>query len=41
MVQPNTFNMMLNSQIFAKMKQNAVKDGERTQMLLALVEEVI
>jgi hypothetical protein len=40
-VQPNTFNMFLNSKIFSQMKQNAYKENERTQMLVSLVEEVL
>jgi hypothetical protein len=40
-VQPNTFNMFLNSKIFSQMKQNACKENERTQMLVSLVEEVL
>ena len=40
-VQPNTFNMFLNSKIFSQMKQNAYKENERTQILVSLVEEVL
>ena len=39
--QATKFTAMLNQQIFNQMKENANKDNQQTQLLLALAEEVM